>query len=151
MTALLDLLIDLGLADLSLNRTVDSLSIGERQLLELAYILSKKGRGPSLYLFDEPTRGLHLDDLSRLIPLLLALVDRGNTLVMVDHRLDLIAQADYLIDLGPEAGEEGGAIVAKGRPEEVASNPHSYTARYLKEFLEQKNQKIDKSLVPKEV
>ena len=102
----------------------------------MATELSKRATGNTLYILDEPTTGLHIDDVSRLILILQRLVDAGNSIVVIEHNLDLIKTADYIIDLGPEGGERGGNIIATGTPEEVAKNPSSYTGEFLKRFFE---------------
>ncbi len=132
---LLDLLISVGLGYLKLSQEVTTLSGGEAQRLRLSRELAKRSSGKTLYLFDEPTTGLHSEDILRLLPIFHALVDRGNTLIIIEHNLDILANADYLIDLGPEAGERGGKIVAAGTPEEVMRGKGSYTGKYLGEHL----------------
>lgn len=127
----LSLLERVGLSYLCLGQEIASLSGGEAQRLRLSRELSKKTKGKTLYLIDEPTVGLHPEDISRLLPLFHKLADRKNTLILIEHNLDVIASADYLIDLGPDAGEAGGEILAMGTPEEVAKNKASKTALYL--------------------
>ena len=104
--------------------------------MKLATELSKRSTGKTVYILDEPTTGLHTDDVRRLIDVLQKLVDAGNTMVVIEHNLDVIKTADYLIDLGPEGGSGGGTVVATGTPEEVAEYEKSYTGRYLKRVLE---------------
>jgi excinuclease ABC subunit A len=131
----LKLLLDVGLGYLKLGQPAPTLSGGEAQRIKLARELSKKDTGRTLYLLDEPTTGLHSDDVRKLIKVLQRLVDKGNTVVVIEHNLDVIKSADWIIDLGPEGGDKGGEIVAVGTPEEVAKNPKSWTGRYLKSVL----------------
>jgi excinuclease ABC subunit A len=132
---ILDTLIAVGLGYLKLGQEVASVSGGEAQRLKLSRELAKRSSGKTLYLLDEPTTGLHSDDIQKLLDVLHRLLNKGNTMVMIEHHLDMIKNADYLIDLGPEAGEKGGHIVAQGTPEEVAGKPESLTGHYLKEVL----------------
>jgi excinuclease ABC subunit A len=111
------------------------LSGGEAQRVKLAKELSKRGTGRTLYILDEPTTGLHFEDTRKLLDVLTKLVDQGNTIVVIEHNLDVIKWADYVIDLGPEGGAQGGRIVAEGTPEEVAKNPQSATGRFLEMAL----------------
>ena len=134
----LSLLMDVGLGYLTLGQPAPTLSGGEAQRIKLAKELAKKERGRTLYLLDEPTTGLHMDDIKKLIDVLQRLVDRGNTVVVIEHNLDVIKCADWIIDLGPEGGEGGGRVVACGSPEEVASTKGSYTGFYLKKYLSQR-------------
>jgi excinuclease ABC subunit A len=131
----LKLLLDVGLGYLKLGQPAPTLSGGEAQRIKLARELSKKSTGRTLYLLDEPTTGLHTDDVKKLIKVLQKLVDKGNTVVVIEHNLDVIKSADWVIDLGPEGGEKGGQIVAVGSPEDVAKNPNSWTGKYLKRVL----------------
>ncbi|HVT01716.1 MAG TPA: excinuclease ABC subunit UvrA [Patescibacteria group bacterium] len=126
---------DVGLSYVKLGQFATTLSGGEAQRIKLASELSKKGNGSSLYLLDEPTTGLHFADLEKLIEVLRKLVEKGNTVIVIEHNLDIIKNADYIIDLGPEGGDGGGQIVVTGTPEEVARNPKSYTGQYLKKEL----------------
>ena len=112
-----------------------TLSGGEAQRVKLATELARKSTGKTIYILDEPTTGLHIADVHQLIEVLQKLVDAGNTVVVIEHNLDLIKTADYIIDLGPEGGNRGGTIVAKGTPEEICKVKKSYTGKYLKEFL----------------
>jgi excinuclease ABC subunit A len=112
------------------------LSGGEAQRIKLASELSKKGGGGSLYVLDEPTTGLHFADLEKLILVLRRLVDKGNTVVVIEHNLDLIKNADYIIDLGPEGGDQGGKIIGVGTPKEISKIPTSYTGQYLKREID---------------
>jgi len=131
----LKLLDDVGLGYIKLGQSATTLSGGEAQRVKLSKELSKIATGKTIYILDEPTTGLHFDDIKKLLNVLNRLVDKGNTVIVIEHNLDVIKTADYIIDLGPEGGDEGGWIVAKGLPEEVAKNPKSYTGIYLKELL----------------
>ena len=122
-------------AILNYGQSSTTLSGGEAQRVKLATELSKRATGKTLYILDEPTTGLHIDDVSRLILILQRLVDAGNSIVVIEHNLDLIKTADYIIDLGPEGGERGGNIIALGTPEEVAKNESSYTGQFLKKYF----------------
>ena len=126
---------DVGLGYVKIGQPATTLSGGEAQRVKLAAELSKRPTGRTIYILDEPTTGLHIADVHRLIDVLQTLVDAGNTVVVIEHNLDLIKTADYIIDLGPEGGDKGGYIVATGTPEEVAEMEDSYTGRYLKKFL----------------
>jgi len=127
-----------GLGYLRLGQPAPTLSGGEAQRIKLTKELSRKNTGKTLYILDEPTTGLHFDDVRRLIELLQDLVDLGNTVIIIEHNLDVIKSCDYIIDLGPEGGEEGGWVVAAGTPEEVAENPRSHTGRFLKKILQER-------------
>lgn len=129
---LLDTLISVGLGYLKLGQETASLSGGEAQRIKLSRELAKRSTGRTLYLLDEPTTGLHSEDIKKLLAVLHRLVDKGNTMVIIEHNLDIIKNADYLIELGPEAGEAGGKVVCTGTPEQVAKHRTSWTARYLK-------------------
>ena len=129
---------DVGLGYVQLGQSATTLSGGEAQRMKLASELHKKATGKTLYILDEPTTGLHSDDINRLLKVLQRLVDKGNTVLVIEHNLNVIKSADYLIDLGPEGGEGGGTVVATGTPEEVATNPHSYTGKYLKDLLKKR-------------
>lgn len=131
----LSTLMDVGLSYIKLGQAATTLSGGEAQRIKLAAELSKKGAGSSLYLLDEPTTGLHFADLEKLIHVLRALTDKGNTIIVIEHNLDVIKNADYIIDLGPEGGDGGGEIVATGTPHEVSKVQLSYTGQYLKKEL----------------
>ena len=126
---------EVGLSYVKLGQPATTLSGGEAQRIKLAAELSKKGAGGSVYLLDEPTTGLHFADLEKLIIVLKRLVEKGNTVIVIEHNLDVIRNSDYIIDLGPEGGSGGGAIVATGTPREIAENPKSYTGQYLKKEL----------------
>jgi excinuclease ABC subunit A len=131
----LDILEDMGMGYLKLGQSATTLSGGEAQRLRLSKELGKKATGNTLYILDEPTTGLHFVDIQRLLNVINRLVDMGNSVIVIEHDLDIIKSADYIIDLGPEGGEEGGRIVATGTPEEVAKNKESYTGRYLAKKL----------------
>ena len=129
------MLCEVGLGYIKLGQASTTLSGGEAQRVKLATELSRTATGRTIYILDEPTTGLHAADVHRLIEVLNRLVDAGNTVLVIEHNLDLIKTADYLIDLGPEGGDGGGTIVATGTPEEVAGIPESYTGQYLKSYL----------------
>jgi excinuclease ABC subunit A len=126
---------DVGLGYISLGQHATTLSGGEAQRVKLATELSKRDTGKTFYILDEPTTGLHFQDIAHLLDVLQKLVDKGNTVLVIEHNLDIIKAADYLVDLGPEGGEQGGRIVAKGTPEQVSKNPASYTGKFLKAEL----------------
>jgi excinuclease ABC subunit A len=126
---------DVGLDYMTLGQPATTLSGGEAQRVKLASELCKVSTGRTLYILDEPTTGLHFADIEKLLETLQRLVDGGNTMIVIEHNLDVIKQADYLVDLGPEGGEAGGEIVAVGTPEEVAEVPESYTGRFLRSLL----------------
>ncbi|MEA1939591.1 MAG: excinuclease ABC subunit UvrA [Candidatus Caldatribacteriota bacterium] len=128
-------LYDVGLGYLKLGQSASTLSGGEAQRVKLAKELSTKSTGNTLYLLDEPTTGLHFDDVKKLLNVLNRLVSTGNTVLIIEHNLDVVKSADYIIDLGPGGGDEGGKIVAKGTPEEIANNKNSFTGEYLKKIL----------------
>ena len=127
---------DVGLDYIRLGQPATTLSGGEAQRVKLATELSKVATGDTLYILDEPTTGLHFADVERLLDVLGRLVDAGNTVVVIEHNLDVIKTADWLIDLGPEGGEGGGAVVAIGTPEDVAAVEGSYTGRFLADMVE---------------
>ena len=132
----LQTLFDVGLGYVTLGQPATTLSGGEAQRVKLAAELHRRSNGRTFYILDEPTTGLHVDDISRLLVVLKRLVENGDTVLVIEHNLDVIKTADYLIDLGPEGGERGGMIIATGTPEEVAEIPGSYTGKYLKPILE---------------
>ncbi|MGL4739763.1 MAG: excinuclease ABC subunit UvrA [Sarcina sp.] len=132
----LQTLMDVGLGYIKLGQPSTQLSGGEAQRIKLAFELSKRSTGKTFYILDEPTTGLHVDDVNKLIKILQRLVDGGNSVVVIEHNLDMIKCADYLIDLGPEGGDKGGSILATGTPEEIAKVKDSYTGQYLKKYLE---------------
>ena len=125
-----------GLSYIRLGQPSTELSGGEAQRIKLATELSKRGTGKTIYILDEPTTGLHFADVHKLIEILRRLSDGGNTVLVIEHNLDVIKTADYIIDIGPEGGDQGGTVIAKGTPEEVAENPASYTGQYVKRYLE---------------
>ena len=129
-------LYDVGLGYIKLGQPSTTLSGGEAQRIKLATELSKRHTGKTVYILDEPTTGLHIADVHKLTQVLDALVQAGNTVIVIEHNLDVIKIADHIIDLGPEGGSGGGTLVAQGTPEEVAQNPSSYTGQYLKPYLE---------------
>ena len=131
-------LYDVGLAYIRLGQPSTELSGGEAQRIKLATELSKRGTGKTIYILDEPTTGLHFADVHKLIEILRRLSDGGNTVVVIEHNLDVIKTADYIIDIGPEGGDQGGTVIASGTPEEVAACPQSYTGQYVKRYLEKK-------------
>jgi excinuclease ABC subunit A len=122
---------EVGLGYIELGQSATTLSGGEAQRVKLAKELSRRGTGRTLYILDEPTTGLHFEDTRKLLDVLNRLVDQGNTVLVIEHNLDVVKSADHVIDLGPEGGAEGGRIVAEGTPEEVARSPVSFTGRYL--------------------
>jgi excinuclease ABC subunit A len=126
---------EVGLGYIHLGQQATTLSGGEAQRVKLASELSRVSTGQTLYILDEPTTGLHFADIKMLLKVLHTLVDRGNTVVVIEHNMDVIKTADYLIDLGPEGGDDGGCVVATGTPEEVAAVKESYTGRYLRHLL----------------
>jgi len=132
----LQTLIDVGLGYIRLGQSATTLSGGEAQRIKLSRELSKKSTGRTLYILDEPTTGLHFEDIKKLLAVLRRLVDEGNTVIVIEHHPDVIKCADWIMDLGPEGGEEGGYIVAEGPPEEIASKEESYTGQFLRELLE---------------
>ena len=131
----IETLYDVGLGYIRLGQPSTQLSGGEAQRIKLAYELSKRSTGKTLYILDEPTTGLHIDDVSRLVEILQRLVDAGNTVVVIEHNLDMIKCSDYIIDLGPEGGDKGGTLVATGTPENIIDIKESYTGKYLKKML----------------
>ena len=132
----LQTLYDVGLGYIKIGQSSTTLSGGEAQRVKLATELSKRSTGKTIYILDEPTTGLHIADVHRLIDVLQLLVEGGNTVVVIEHNLDLIKTADHIIDLGPEGGDRGGTLVATGTPEEIAKVEESYTGQYLKKVLE---------------
>jgi excinuclease ABC subunit A len=131
----LQTLCDVGLGYVELGQPAPTLSGGEAQRVKLARELAKRATGRTFYLLDEPTTGLHFDDVKKLLAVLQRLVDAGNTVVVIEHNLDVVKNADYVIDLGPEGGEGGGYLIAAGTPEAVARHGRSATGRYLKRVL----------------
>ena len=145
----LQLLHDVGLGYIRLGQPATTLSGGEAQRIKLASELKKSGGGRTVYILDEPTIGLHMDDVQKLTDVLHRLVDKGNTVIVIEHNLDVIASADWIIDLGPEGGDKGGEIVAVGTPEDVAKCERSYTGRFLKRYFEGMNHFKKKSTMKK--
>ncbi|NDD14045.1 MAG: ATP-binding cassette domain-containing protein, partial [Betaproteobacteria bacterium] len=136
----LQTLLDVGLSYVKLGQSATTLSGGEAQRVKLALELSKRDTGRTLYILDEPTTGLHYADIDLLLKVLHQLRDAGNTIVVIEHNLDVIKTADWLIDMGPEGGAGGGTVVGTGTPEDLANNPASFTGRYLKRLLAPNNQ-----------
>ena len=126
-----------GLGYITLGQRSTTLSGGEAQRVKLATELSKRDTGRTLYILDEPTTGLHFEDVNILLNVLNKLVDRGNTILVIEHNLEVIKVADYIIDMGPEGGDRGGYIIAEGTPEQLVHNKNSYTAQYLQEVMMQ--------------
>ncbi len=126
---------DVGLSYIRLGQPSTELSGGEAQRIKLASELSRRGTGKTVYILDEPTTGLHFDDVNKLVSILRRLTESGNTVIVIEHNMDVIKTADYIIDMGPEGGDEGGRVIARGTPEEVAQNPDSYTGLYLRKYL----------------
>jgi excinuclease ABC subunit A len=126
---------EVGLGYVKVGQQATTLSGGEAQRVKLAKELSRRATGQTLYILDEPTTGLHFEDVRKLLEVLHALVEQGNTVVVIEHNLEVIKTADWVLDLGPEGGDKGGELVAEGTPEDVAKEPRSYTGGYLKELL----------------
>src|SRR4029078_2313363 len=137
---------DVGLGYIELGQSATTLSGGEAQRVKLAKELSRRGTGRTLYILDEPTTGLHFEDTHKLLDVLNKLVDQGNTVVIIEHNLDVIKSADYVIDLGPEGGEGGGRVIAEGTPEEVAGNGESATGRFLADLFAQEKGRSARSI-----
>jgi excinuclease ABC subunit A len=131
----IETLYDVGLSYIKLGQPSTTLSGGEAQRIKLATELSKRSTGKTIYILDEPTTGLHFADVHKLTEILNRLTKEGNTVVVIEHNLDVIKTADYIIDIGPEGGDRGGTVIATGTPEEVAENPKSYTGHYIKREL----------------
>ena len=134
----LQTLYDVGLGYIKLGQPATTLSGGEAQRVKLSTELAKRSNGRTFYILDEPTTGLHFADVEKLLQILERLVDSGNTVLVIEHSLDVIKTADYLIDLGPEGGDRGGEVVATGTPEELAAHPASYTGHFLRQILSEK-------------
>ena len=128
-------LYDVGLSYIRLGQPSTELSGGEAQRIKLATELSRRSTGKTVYILDEPTTGLHFADVHKLIEILHRLADGGNTVIVIEHNLDAIKTADYIIDMGPEGGDGGGMVIARGTPEEVAKIPESYTGQYIKKYV----------------
>ena len=126
---------EVGLSYIRLGQPSTTLSGGEAQRIKLATELSRRSTGKTIYILDEPTTGLHFEDVNKLVNILRRLSDGGNTVIVIEHNLDVIKCADYIIDIGPEGGDKGGQIIATGTPEEIALNEKSYTGQYLKKML----------------
>jgi excinuclease ABC subunit A len=135
ITQILDTLMDVGLSYIKLGQAATTLSGGEAQRIKLARELARRNTGDTLYILDEPTTGLHFRDVKLLLAVLQRLTDAGNTVIIIEHNLDVIKTADWVMDLGPEGGDGGGEIVAQGAPEKVAATPGSHTGQYLKTML----------------
>ena len=131
----MDALCEVGLGYIKVGQQATTLSGGEAQRVKLSKELSRRATGKTLYILDEPTTGLHFDDVRKLLEVLHALVDQGNTVVVIEHNLEVIKTADYVLDLGPEGGEGGGLVVAAGTPEAIAMAPGSHTGRFLRPML----------------
>jgi len=131
----LQTLIDVGLGYIHIGQPATTLSGGEAQRVKLSRELGKKATGRTVYILDEPTTGLHMDDIRKLLNVLLRLVEAGNTVIVIEHNLDVIKTADHIIDLGPEGGDEGGYVVGCGTPEEITNLKGSYTGQFLSKVL----------------
>ena len=131
----IETLYDVGLSYIKLGQPSTTLSGGEAQRIKLATELSRRSTGKTIYILDEPTTGLHFADVHKLTEILQRLAEGGNTVVVIEHNLDVIKTADYIIDMGPEGGDRGGTVIAAGTPEEVAEQPISYTGQYLRKSL----------------
>ena len=127
-----------GLGYIKVGQQATTLSGGEAQRVKLSKELSKRSTGRTLYILDEPTTGLHFEDVRKLLEVLHELVDQGNSVIVIEHNLDVVKTADHIIDIGPEGGDGGGKVVATGTPEQVAEVPESYTGQYLKPMLQKK-------------
>src|SRR3989338_9783086 len=127
-------LVDVGLGYIPLGQPATTLSGGEAKRVKLATELSRRPTGSTLYILDEPTTGLHMADVDKLLHVLHALVDTGNSMIVIEHNLDVIKSADHIIDMGPEGGDAGGQVIAEGSPEQVAKNPGSHTGKFLKKM-----------------
>ena len=143
------MLAEVGLGYIKVGQQATTLSGGEAQRVKLAKELSRRATGQTLYILDEPTTGLHFEDVRKLLEVLHALVEQGNSVVVIEHNLEVIKTADWVLDLGPEGGDKGGEIVAEGTPEQVAQEPRSYTGAYLKELLAKSPRTEGTSRLPK--
>jgi excinuclease ABC subunit A len=132
----LQTLVDVGLGYVRLGQPAPTLSGGEAQRVKLASELQKRSTGRTVYILDEPTTGLHFEDIRKLLGVINGLVDKGNTVIVIEHNLDVIKTSDWIVDMGPEGGGGGGTVVASGTPEDVAANPDSYTGHFLAEILD---------------
>ena len=135
-------LYDVGLSYIRLGQPSTELSGGEAQRIKLATELSRRSTGKTIYILDEPTTGLHFADVHKLVDILKRLADGGNTVVVIEHNLDVIKTADYIIDMGPEGGDRGGTVIAKGTPEEIVKIPESYTGQYVARYLSSKQRTV---------
>ena len=134
----LDTLNEVGLGYIKLGQQATTLSGGEAQRIKLAFELQKRPTGKTIFILDEPTTGLHVDDVNRLVKVLQRIVDNGDTVIVIEHNLDVIKVADYIIDIGPDGGDKGGNIIATGTPEEISNVSNSYTGYYLKDILKKR-------------
>jgi excinuclease ABC subunit A len=134
-----------GLSYVKVGQQATTLSGGEAQRVKLAKELSRRSTGRTLYILDEPTTGLHFHDVAQLLDVLHELVDQGNTMIVIEHNLEVVKTADWIIDMGPEGGDAGGEVVAQGTPEQIARNPKSYTGQHLKPVLARKGAKARRS------
>ena len=132
---ILSTLSEVGVGYLKLGQSATTLSGGEAQRIKLATELSRRDTGSTLYILDEPTTGLHFDDVSKLLVVLRRLVNKNNTVLVIEHNLDVISAADWIIDLGPDGGDQGGRLIAEGTPEDMAKNPQSWTGQFLKKMI----------------
>jgi excinuclease ABC subunit A len=132
----LETLADVGMGYIKLGQQATTLSGGEAQRVKLSRELSKRSTGRTVYILDEPTTGLHFDDIRKLLGVLNRLVESGNTVIVIEHNLEVIKTADHLIDLGPEGGDAGGEVIGEGTPEDLARTPRSYTGQFLKKILD---------------
>ena len=132
---------EVGLDYIKIGQSATTLSGGEAQRIKLSKELSKRSTGKTLYILDEPTTGLHFEDVNKLLKILHKLVDEGNTVIVIEHNLDVIKTADYIVDMGPEGGVKGGNIIAEGKPEDIIKIKGSYTGEFLKPMLEEKFKK----------
>jgi excinuclease ABC subunit A len=131
----LQTLADVGIGYIRIGQPATTLSGGEAQRVKLSRELAKRGAGGTLYILDEPTTGLHMEDVRRLLEVLVRLVDGGSTVVVIEHNLDVVKSADYIIDMGPEGGDAGGRVIGCGTPEQIARMPDSHTGQFLKQVL----------------
>ena len=143
----LQTIVDVGLGYIHLGQPATTLSGGEAQRVKLASELHKRSNGKSIYILDEPTTGLHTEDIARLLKVLQRLVENGDTVLVIEHNLDVIKTVDYIIDMGPEGGDKGGTVIAKGTPEQVAETEGSYTGIYLKKILERDRNRMEEALL----
>ena len=146
----LQTIFDVGLGYITLGQPATTLSGGEAQRVKLASELHRRSTGKSLYILDEPTTGLHVDDIARLLKVLQRLVDNGDTVLVIEHNLDVIKGTDYIVDLGPEGGDKGGQIVGFGTPEDIMNNEQSYTGKYLKPIIERDRERMRNLIKEKE-